>query len=189
MRAMPPVVNPDAPPDKSGKYARAERERRFLLADAPSGPPVARHLIEDRYITGTRLRLRRMTNLEHPNEPGGLVRKLAQKVAAGPSSPVLITNLYLSQAEYEQLAVLPARELRKIRQSFPPYGVDMFEGSLRGLVLAEVEFDSDEEQATFQPRIDIVAEVTSDERFTGGRLVQTSSDVLARLLVEWGLGP
>ena len=39
------------------KYARLERERRFLLADEPP-PAEATRLIEDRYLHGTRLRLR-----------------------------------------------------------------------------------------------------------------------------------
>ena len=51
------------------KYARVERERRWLLASAPelgSGPMD----ITDRYLVGTRLRLREVT------EGGSVVRKL-----------------------------------------------------------------------------------------------------------------
>ena len=44
------------------KYAYIERERRWLLAAVPDLPDDARRLeITDRYITGTRLRLRQVT--------------------------------------------------------------------------------------------------------------------------------
>jgi hypothetical protein len=40
------------------KYARTERERRFLLQRLPDGLPVAYRRIRDWYLDGTRLRLR-----------------------------------------------------------------------------------------------------------------------------------
>lgn len=50
----------------SPKYAHIERERRFLV-DSGRLPPLDRARaavrIEDRYIDGTRLRLRRMTDV------------------------------------------------------------------------------------------------------------------------------
>jgi hypothetical protein len=42
------------------KYARVEIERRFLLEGVPEGEDVlVVHEIDDRYLDGTRLRLRR----------------------------------------------------------------------------------------------------------------------------------
>ena len=59
------------------KYAQIELERRWLLAKLPDSLQNSQdyQLIEDRYITGTPLRLRRMT------DAGGQVtaRKLTQK--------------------------------------------------------------------------------------------------------------
>jgi CYTH domain-containing protein len=49
---------------------------------------------------------------------------------------------------------------------------DVFDPPLHGLVLAEAEFATDEDMCTFEPPENIVAEVTDDPRFTGGRLVQ-----------------
>ena len=69
----------DALPDepiREGKYARIERERRFLLAGRP--PPMAvtgRHRITDRYLPGTRLRLRRIDNLHSGDREFKLDRK------------------------------------------------------------------------------------------------------------------
>ena len=67
---------------RAGKYARVERERRFLLADLPARAAAATpRRITDRYLTGTRLRLRLV---EH-QDGGGCVYKLTQKVPAGPA--------------------------------------------------------------------------------------------------------
>ncbi|SHN19473.1 CYTH domain-containing protein [Actinacidiphila paucisporea] len=170
-----------------GKYARVERERRFLLAEAPapSAATVTR-MITDRYLVGTRLRLRRAERSD-----GGCELKLTQKVPVALPGAVqgLITNTYLSSAEYDLLASLPAAVLSKARFSLPPFGVDVFEGPLKGLVLAEAEFTTDGEAQSFVPPPECVAEVTDDARFTGGRLVETSRPDLLQWLAEYGLHP
>src|SRR4051812_48788055 len=123
--------NPSAPRGKELKYARCEYERRFLLSGLPAGTTMGIAEITDRYLPGTRLRLRRVDYLE----PAGRapVLKLTQKVPGQGGSPGLITNTYLSEAEYEMLATLPATALTKTRHSIPPFGVDVFRGELEGL--------------------------------------------------------
>jgi CYTH domain-containing protein len=170
-----------------GKYARVERERRFLLAAAPpASTTTAPRQITDRYLTGTRLRLRRV---EHGN--GASEFKLAQKVPAERPGPVqgLITNIYLSQPEYDRFAALPAAVLSKIRVSVPPLSIDIFSPPLHGLVLAEAEFTTDHEASCFRPPPDSIAEVTDDPRFTGGRLARTQRYDLLRWLSEYGITP
>lgn len=170
-----------------GKYACVERERRFLLAEPPTPSAVtATRMITDRYLVGTRLRLRRA---EWPD--GSCELKLTQKVPVARPGAVqgLITNTYLSPAEYDLLASLPAAVLSKTRFSVPPLGVDVFDGPLQGLVLAEGEFTTDEEAQSFVPPPECVAEVTDDARFTGGRLVETSRQDLLQWLAEYGLHP
>ena len=114
----------------SSKYARVEVERRFLLAGVPEGAEVlAVHEIDDRYLDGTRLRLRRMAQV------GGATQlKLTQKVARrrrhGRQGE--LTTLYLSEAEHAALARMPAAALSKSRLSIVPYGVDVFHGELAG---------------------------------------------------------
>ncbi|QUC59309.1 hypothetical protein IOD14_22565 [Streptomyces sp. A2-16] len=170
-----------------GKYARVERERRFLLAEppAPSAVTVSR-AINDRYVKGTRLRLRRADLSD-----GRCELKLTQKVPISQPGAVqgLITNTYLSPAEYDVLAALPAALLSKTRFSVPPLGVDVFDGHLQGLVLAEAEFTTDDEAQSFVPPPDCIAEVTEDTRFTGGHLVQASRRELLKWLAEYGLHP
>lgn len=172
--------------DRSGKYALVERERRFLLRAAPEASG-ARELrrITDRYLAGTRLRLRRV------ERPGSFPPefKLTQKIPADRPGPVqgTITNTYLSRDEYDVFAVLPAAVLVKTRLSIPPLGVDVFGPPLDGLVLAEAEFGTDEEMYAFEPPAGIVAEVTADPRFTGGRLVHAHRTELASWLGDYGI--
>jgi CYTH domain-containing protein len=177
--------HPDAPAGKAAKYARIERERRFLLSAMPSGEPIRRVLIEDRYLRGTRIRLRRITDLD--GRDGAVTYKLTQKIPTANGAPGLITTLYLAEAEYAALVGIPADTLRKVRASVPPLGVDTFEGPLRGLILAEAEFENDAEEGGFAPPTDAVAEVTDDVRFTGGNLVRLTHDETADLLGAFGI--
>src|SRR5882672_11101570 len=122
------------------KYARVERERRYLLQDLPEGLTRASpHLqITDNYLTGTRLRLRKVRD---PQTNKWTV-KFTQKFAPHPAdlSRTLITNTYLNAAEYELLSVFEANEIRKNRYRFEfaghQFGIDMFLGDLLGLILA-----------------------------------------------------
>jgi CYTH domain-containing protein len=164
------------------KYARVERERRFLLRELPPGlERKSPHTqIFDNYITATRLRLRKIRE-PYKRE---WTWKLTQKFAPDPAdfSRTLITNIYLSQYEYETLTVFEGNELRKNRYPYEHegrrYSIDVFLGTLWGLILAEIEFATDEELTTFTPPPFVVLEVTNDELFTGGRLVHLTSDEL-----------
>ena len=158
------------------KYARVERERRYLLKDLPDGLTRADpHLqITDNYITGTRLRLRKVRD---PRTNKWTV-KFTQKFAPDPDdlSRTIITNTYLNPLEAETLSVFASNEIRKNRYYFDfdgrRFSVDMFLGDLFGLVLAEVGFDTDEELDNFKKPPFVLAEVTHDPLFTGGRLCE-----------------
>ncbi|MFE3758690.1 CYTH domain-containing protein [Nocardia tengchongensis] len=161
-----------------GKYAKIERERRFLLSEMPSEASKPR-LIEDRYIVGTRLRLRRV-------EVGSqVVYKFCQKVRPDENEPstVAITNIYLDEPEYRKLCLLPAATLRKTRRIWrighDTFVVDEFHDDLAGLLLAEIELPDSSYNLSLPPQIG--TEVT-DERFSGGYLAHASSDEKAHLL-------
>jgi hypothetical protein len=185
-------------PFGEGKYARIERERRFLLAaPPPSSALTGRRRIIDRYLTGTRLRLRRVdwadsgSRPSRPGQDGGGQSefKLTQKLPAGRPGHVrgLITNTYLSEAEYELLASLPAHLLTKTRFTMAPLAVDIFEPPLHGLILAEAEFSDDEAALSFPVPSVAVAEVTDDVRFAGGSLAVACRDDLATWLADYGI--
>jgi adenylate cyclase len=169
----------------SAKYARPERERRWLVTSPPAdaGDPLR---IEDRYLDGTRLRLRRVAGA------GSVVFKLGQKVRAAEHDPSLVwvTTFYLSEEEYRRLAVLPAAVLVKTRRQVAHgslvLAVDEFAGPLRGLVLpgtglAGTELPGSELPGTEAARtggepLDLPCwlgpEVTLDERYTGAALAR-----------------
>lgn len=167
------------------KYARIEWERRFLLKSFPTGERVTRiRRISDRYIEGTTLRLRHQSGGD-----GEDVFKLTQKIAdgTGGGQQGLITTMYLTNDEFKLLATLPAKHLKKIRHSVPPFGIDVFEGILSGLMLAEAEFNSEAEASALVLPSFIFAEVSDDRRLTGGSLVTASGEELGKWLTEYGI--
>jgi hypothetical protein len=137
--------------------------------------------IDDLYIAGTRMRLRKLSY------DGETFYKFTQKIPNPEGGPGLITTLYVNAAEYQRLSELPGARLRKQRYSIPPMGFDVFEGALSGLFLGEMEFVGDDEMAAFAPPEGAVAEVTFDDRFTGGELVRTTPAQLADLLLAMGV--
>jgi CYTH domain-containing protein len=173
------------------KDAQIERERRYLLNDLPEG--LARtdsHVqITDNYITGTRLRIRKVRDPKTNN----WTVKFTQKLAPDRSdlSRTIITNIYLNAAEAEMLSVFEANEIRKNRYYFDfagrRFSVDMFLGDLLGLVLAETGFENDEEMAVFPAPGFALADVTNNEIFTGGRLCHLTFEDIRRETHRAGL--
>ena len=165
-----------------GRYAQPECERRFLLSSRPGGlaDPLE---IEDRYIEGTRLRLRRMSD-----GSGAVTYKLTQKIP-DESDPALgfITNTYLSEEEHTALLVLPGLVVRKTRHRIPasPHvSVDAFHGALEGLVLAELAPDEVDPVSSLVLGGVTAIDVTHDRRFTGGELARTDAEAMRRLLAD-----
>lgn len=170
------------------KYARVERERRYLLQDLPEGLTRASpHVqITDNYLTGTRLRLRKV---REPQTNKWTV-KLTQRFAPDPRdlSRTVITNIYLNALETETLGIPDANEIRKNRYPFEfegrKFAIDMYLGDLFGLVLAEVGFETNEEIDSFAKPTFAIADVTNIELFTGGRLCELTFADLREEIVK-----
>ena len=173
------------------KYARVERERRFLLKDLPEGLTRADpHLqITDNYITGTRLRLRKVRD---PRTNKWIV-KFTQKFAPNPDdlSRTIITNTYLNPLEADTLSVFSTNEIRKNRYYFDfegrRFSIDMFLGDLFGLVLAEVGFETDKELDNFSKPPFALADVTNEQLFMGGKLCELTFSEVREAIRESGL--
>ena len=175
-----------------GKYACLELERRYLLRELPAGLKGQAYSwhITDRYITDTRLRLRRM---KAPGR-GPILLKFGQKYRDRSQSPAetTMTNLYLNDEEYQCLSALEAREIIKRRYRYVhdelTYGIDVFEGKLAGLILAEIECETADQLAQLSIPPFACQEVTDDLFFTGGHLVALTREEfeagLARRLYE-----
>src|ERR1039458_4844580 len=91
-----------------GKYAQIEREQRWLLPSVPE-KAIFRAEIADLYLTGTSLRLRKVT------AGATTTLKLTQKVRVDDDRPefIKITNLYLTSLEFEMLSRLLASAILK----------------------------------------------------------------------------
>src|SRR2546421_8877348 len=173
------------------KYAQVEREGRYLLQDLPEGLSRADHHLQitDNYITGTRLRLRKVRD---PRTNKWVV-KFTQKFAPNPKdlSRTMITNTYLNAIEADTLAVFEANEIRKNRYPFEfggrKFSVDMFLGDLFGLVLAEASFETDEELDSFPKPPFALADVTNNEIFSGGKLSELTFEDIRREIQKSGL--
>jgi len=155
------------------KYARFELERRWLV-DATARPPLDDAeftLIEDRYVDGTRLRVRRMTRGERT------VLKLTKKYASERPEARPIVTAYLTENEYAVFAALPARTLTKRRYNLAIdrryWSLDLFDGALAGLELVEAEATDEAALAALVPPAWATKEVTHDPRYQCGALAQT----------------
>jgi len=148
----------------------------------PALDPASARLIEDRYIPGTALRLRKLT------APGtDPVYKMGKKYPGAGLSSRPMTNIYLDPAEYAALAALPAATLIKRRHDVGGgFVIDVFEGALAGLVLAEVSADDDASLAAIAPPTWCMREVSDDSAFAGGTLAIDGLALDARTRVPDG---
>ena len=149
------------------KYAVVERERRWLIAELPADILESREIL-DRYLEGTRLRLRQVTYGD-----GRVERKLGHKVRLGDGpDAVAHTSIYLDDDEWSRLMALPGRELRKTRHV-----------TVRGTVLVVVDEHVDGslvaeiDDGPLMPRVEptwlgLVEDVSGREEWTGFDLAQ-----------------
>ena len=173
------------------KYARIERERRYLLSDLPEGMTRADHHLQitDNYITGTRLRIRKVRD----PQTNKWVVKFTQKFAPNPDdlSRTIITNLYLNATEAGTLSIFEANEIRKNRYYYEfagrRFSVDMFIGDLFGLVLAETCCETDDELDSLITPSFALADVTNIELFSGGKLSELKYEDVRKEILQSGL--
>lgn len=150
------------------KYAHIERERRWLVDSKllPDISGLSYVLIEDHYISNTRMRLRRMTD----SETGAQSLKLTKKYECDDPLARPIVTAYLTVEEFAALAKLPAAALVKRRYKVDGFSIDRFEGALSGLELAEIEWPDDAGLRGLQPPAWAVAEVSDNPRYQGASL-------------------
>ncbi len=154
------------------KYAHLERERRWLVDrhSRPSLEGCSMTLIEDRYISGTRMRLRRMSR----PDLGRVVLKLTKKYESSAPSARPIVTTYLTDAEFDLFHALPARELVKRRYQLQvgdrDWSIDLFERSLQGLEILECEVGDTEPLSELEPPSCAVREITDLPNWQCGAL-------------------
>ncbi|MCA9356843.1 hypothetical protein H6784_03600 [Candidatus Nomurabacteria bacterium] len=97
-----------------------------------------------------------------------------QPVSGTDSSHQTENTIPLSEEEFKDLSELPGKRLRKIRYYYSEnetdYEIDVFKDDLEGLVVVDVEFDSNELKAKFTAPDWVLADVTQDKFIAGGML-------------------
>lgn len=174
---------------EEAKYTRVEYERRFLIsphAGWRSFVEAYSKTFVDKYLRGTRLRLRLLTD----SDTGRRLLKLTKKFESTSPYSQTIGRILLSPGEYELLHKLEGDSLTKVRYYHSYHGqvfsIDVFEGELEGLVLCETEAESLDELMSVAPPAYAGYEVTEDSFFTGGKLCQTTRTELLRKLAASG---
>lgn len=156
--------------DTYPKYARAERERRWLADLRNIGPlesfPV-RH-IDDLYLRGSRLRLRSVRSAE------GVVFKLGKKYGKEPSGAEPVTTIYLTPAEYAALLPLAGYPVSKRRYTVGEGALDVYAGP-PSLAIFEREFASAAEAAACTPPTFAIEEITDRPEYSGFALARAAA--------------
>ena len=171
-----------------GKYACLELEYRYLLNKIPDDllDTSQGWLITDRYFPNTRLRLRHMQSFVGDEN----IYKLTQKYHSETQNAyeTTITNVYLTEAEYNLLEALEGKVLKKKRYPYtlPSYSmsIDVFEDRHQGLILAEMERKKklDTDELALPPFV--LKDVTEDPFFTGGNLVTMTDEEFRQGLLQ-----
>ncbi len=168
------------------RYSLPEYERRFLLEGIPSDADRPR-MITDRYVLGTRLRLRVVVDRDTGE---ALQCKVGHKIRPEPADPttVLHTSLYLDHAEMEVLEAVDAVEITRTRLRWShdgyPAAVDAYHDHLEGFVVAELNFENPESLHAYEPTRPLGAEITHIEELTGPNLASLDPARLAELTVS-----
>jgi len=102
------------------------------------------------------------------------------------SSHQIENTIPLTEEEFNELAQLPGKRVRKIRYYYNERGVDyeidVLQDGLKGLVLVDVEFSSNEQKTKFTPPAWILVDVTQEKFIAGGMLCgKVYSDIESEL--------
>lgn len=116
-----------------------------------------------------------------------------EPVSGTDSSHQTENTIPLTKEEFADLSTLQGKRVRKIRYYYEEnavtYEIDIFQDTLKGLVLVDVEFTSNEEKAAFVPPEWVLAEVTQEKFVAGGVLCGKSYGDIERELVRYGYVP
>ena len=154
------------------KYSLPEIERRWLVNAAALPPlqPLPWRWIEDKYIHGGRLRLRKMASVT-----GETVYKFGKKYESPVGQPEQIVNIYLTAEEFEILALLPGREARKKRYSVEGGCLDIYEMPQSIPPVFEMEFRTTDAAEIYTPPPFVGGEITGHAKYSGFSLAGTAA--------------
>lgn len=166
-----------------------ELRRLFLVEGLPEPlTPASAHIqIFDNYIANTRMRLRSVRDPDSKVWTHILQQGIPLKQDL---TYWKVSEIFLNEGEYAQFRIFEGTEIRKNRYFHEIDGrmatFDIFLGDLRGLNMARVEFDMDEELERYEPPGYFIFEVTSDPFFTGQILVNKKFDEVQAEIAKLG---
>lgn len=151
------------------KYALPEFERRWLVGagDARTLMTATPSRIRDRYLDGTRLRLRRV--IDSNGQP---ICKLGKKYGDGAPGAESITNLYLTAAEFDVFDTLAGWVVEKLRYRVQHGSLDRYRSDADELLVFEREFADPGAAADYRPPPFAGREITADPTCSGAALAQ-----------------
>jgi CYTH domain-containing protein len=100
----------------------------------------------------------------------------------GDSSVQVESTIQLTPEEFSDLEKIEGKRVRKMRYEYPYNGknmeIDIFQDGLEGLVLIDVEFESEEDKNKFEMPDFCLADVTQEKFTAGGMLCgKTYTDI------------
>lgn len=148
-----------------------EIEKTYLAKSIPEGLAACAHKeLLDVYVpresAHAHLRIRK----------NGDRHEITKKTPINPNdaSQLKEETIVLTADEFNALASVPGKRIRKIRYLYPYQGmtaeVDVFQDSLAGLVVVDFEFDSPEAQRAFVMPEFCLADITQEDFIAGGVL-------------------
>lgn len=161
-----------------------EFELTYLIKELPKSfsKDCVCHEIRDIYIPETSehsvLRIRK----------NGTKYEITKKelVSGTDSSHQTENTIPLTEEEFTALASIQGKRVRKIRYCYSEddieYEIDVFQDGLLGLIVVDVEFDSNKAKDTFIPPDWVLADVTQEKFIAGGVLCgKTYTDIENKL--------
>ncbi len=164
-----------------------ELERTFLVKEIPSDLKDAAN--------------KEMIDIYYPKEsehPVLRLRKNGEKyemtkkepAKEGDASTMIEQTIKLTPEEYAALSQLPGKKVHKIRYAYTYNGhegeIDIFQGDLAGLVLADFEFTTEEDKEAFTMPDFCLAEITQEQFTAGGMICGKTYADIADKLKEFG---
>lgn len=159
------------------KYGKYEYERTYLLeSNYLLNKKIERiKIIRDKYIEGTKLRLREI------RENNETKFKLTQKEELKPvkQGVLKINTLYLTKSEFDKMNTLEGVEIEKERHIVQidrtRIGIDKITFNDKTILIAEIEFDTEFEMNTFSMPLDCIMEITGNHKYNGFEIAKQYS--------------
>ena len=158
---------------KQPKYSIPEIERRWLVIQEklPNLAELEKWEVTDHYLVGSRLRLRKMVS---PNKTSVTKYKLCKKYGKVSKIKEPITNIYLTEDEYNKFSGMEANVIKKIKYQYEFRGI-MFSLNVftdLNMIIAEAEFESENQAFECQLPEFIGEEVSSLVEYEGATIAK-----------------